>query len=424
MNSFVLKVFLVAAFASGFSCHAQIAAGKCKFLGNVIGNSVPPTFNTYWNQVTPENSGKWGVVEATRDVMNWSALDMAYNHAKNNRFPFKFHTLIWGNQQPLWIASLPAEEQLQEIEEWFSLAGARYPGADWPEDVPFFIDVVNEPINDPPNQDGDGGNYIQALLGPSGSGYDWIIKAFELARTYFPTAKLHINEYNVINNDTRTTEYIYIINQLKMRNLIDGIGIQCHRFEIESTPSSQLINNLNRLAETGLPIFITEFDAGNLGNTGTPDDNQQLEVYQRVFPVLWNHPAVHGITLWGYIQGQTWQSTAFLLRSDGTERPALTWLKGFVPTTQGGTFCLVTNIEEKLPRLSVYPNPSFNGTFTVITGGKDFYIRVTDVLGRLLLQKTIIANEPTTFILSEKPGLYLMEAGNGREQYCYRLIIR
>ena len=84
-------------------------------------------FAAYFNQVTPENAGKWGSVEATRNVMNWAQLDIAYNLAKSNGFPFRLHTLIWGAQQPAWIASLPVAEQREEIEEWFALVAARYP---------------------------------------------------------------------------------------------------------------------------------------------------------------------------------------------------------------------------------------------------------------------------------------------------------
>ena len=46
----------------------------------------------------------------------------------------------------------------------------------------------------------------------------------------------------------------------------------------------------------GLPIHITELDIP--GN----DDPVQLANYQRIFPVFWEHPAVAGITLWGYHQ--------------------------------------------------------------------------------------------------------------------------
>src|SRR6185503_15698866 len=111
-----------------------IATGKEKFLGDAYSSPQATSFTAYWNQVTPENGGKWGSVEGTRDVMNWNDLDAAYNVAKTNGFPFKFHTLIWGNQQPAWIETLAPTEQLAEINQWFDAVAARYPGLD-------FIDV-------------------------------------------------------------------------------------------------------------------------------------------------------------------------------------------------------------------------------------------------------------------------------------------
>ena len=76
----------------------QIAEGKEKYLGNIYSTSQLPDFLDYWNQVTPENAGKWGSVERTRDVMNWSELDAAYALAKDNGLPFRMHVLVWGNQ--------------------------------------------------------------------------------------------------------------------------------------------------------------------------------------------------------------------------------------------------------------------------------------------------------------------------------------
>ena len=45
---------------------AQLAAGKSKFLGNIVASSVPSNFSTYWNQVTPEsraNGDRWKAQE-------------------------------------------------------------------------------------------------------------------------------------------------------------------------------------------------------------------------------------------------------------------------------------------------------------------------------------------------------------------------
>lgn len=380
----------------------QMADEKCKFLGNVIAGSTPASFTTYWNQVTPENSGKWGSVEATRDVMNWGQLDIAYNAAKNNGFQFKQHTFVWGQQQPAWVAelmantSIPLEERYEEVrdevEEWIQLYCERYPQTD-------FIDVVNEPFHATPA-------YDLAL----GSGWNWVIWAFQKARVHCPNAKLILNDYNIINIDAATNDYLALINLLKAQNLIDGIGVQCHRFEIENVSTAILDNNLDKLAETDLPLYITEFDIGNLNNTSTgnsaTDDAQQLEIYQRVFPVLWAHPAVEGVTIWGYIQGQTWQSTAYLVRSDGSERPALAWLKNYMLTAPGGSFCLTTGIDETESFLDVYPNPASNGKITLKPKTPNTSVTIRDSFGRYIQTIADIENE---IQLELTRGVYIME---------------
>jgi len=298
---------------------SQLATGHVKFLGNVHSGGPPaPSFDTYWNQVSPENAGKWGSVEGSRDVYSWSGLDQAYNYALGRGIPYRHHCLVWGQQQPSWITSLDSASQAEEVEEWIRLVGERYPRID-------FVDVVNEPLpGHNPAQ------YRNALGGSGATGWDWVIWTFQKARQYLPHAKLTLNEFNILNDASNTTQLLVIVNLLKDRGLIDAIGIQGHRFELENTPVSTLQSNLDRLGATGVPIYLTEFDLGNIGNTGTPNDAQQLQLYQRIFPVLWEHPAVKGITLWGYIEGQIWQSTAFLVRSNGGERPALQWLRQYL----------------------------------------------------------------------------------------------
>jgi len=46
--------------------------------------------------------------------------------------------------------------------------------------------------------------------------------------------------------------------------------------------------------------------------------------------ILWKHSGVKGITLWGYNQGQTWVNGSHLVNSNGTERPALQWLRNYL----------------------------------------------------------------------------------------------
>ncbi len=288
-----------------------IADGKEKFLGNITSRGiVPSNFKEYWNQITPENAGKWGNVEKTRDQMSWGRLDTSYNYAKDNGMPFKEHTFIWGNQEPGWIGNLSADEQRAEVEEWIKAYGERYPETD-------YIDVVNEPLHRPPS-------FKDAIGGDGSTGWDWIIRSFEMARKYCPDAKLVINEYDMLNNPGGSDQYITIINILKERNLVDLIGVQSHYFTIQGgTPLDMIKGILDNLAATGLPVYSTELDIQG-------DDSTQLRDYMNIFPVIWQHPGVVGVTLWGWIEKNTWAGNTHLVRSDGTERPALTWLRAYV----------------------------------------------------------------------------------------------
>jgi GH35 family endo-1,4-beta-xylanase len=287
---------------------ASLASGS-KFLGNVIGSSAPSDYSKYWNQVTPENATKWGSVESTRNTMNWSNGDLIYNYAQTNKIPFKFHTLVWGSQEPGWIGSLSAADKKAEVTEWIQLAGQHYPKAD-------YVDVVNEPLHAKPS-------YKDAIGGDGTTGWDWVIWSFQQARAAFPNSKLLINDYGIISDPNAASQYLTIINLLKDRGLVDGIGIQCHYFNMDNVSVSTMNSVLNSLSATGLPIYVSELDM-------TGDDATQLSRYQTKFPVLWENPSVKGITLWGYIQGQTWQSDTYLVTSSGTERPAMQWLKQYL----------------------------------------------------------------------------------------------
>ncbi len=286
------------------------ATSNGKFVGNILPTTTTadPVFDAYWNQATPENSGKWASVEATRDVMNWAELDFMYAYTRERGIPFKQHTFVWGQQYPAWITTLTQAEQREEVEEWIAAFAERYPDTE-------FIDVVNEPLHAP-------APYKNALGGAGETGWDWVIWSFEKTRQYFPNAKLLLNDYNIISDNSATTQYLTLINLLKDRGLIDGIGEQAHFYEYTSITTLQ--NNLNRLAATGLPIYISELDINQA------DDTAQSNLYQALFPVFWTNPAVRGITFWGYKQGQIWREDGYLLRTDGSERPAMSWLENYI----------------------------------------------------------------------------------------------
>ncbi len=140
---------------------------------------------------------------------------------------------------------------------------------------------------------------------------------------------------------------------------------------------------------SGVPIYVTELDLkGKIVS-----EAGQLLSYQTSFPVYWNHPAVAGITLWGYVEGTTWAAGTGILNSNGTERSAMTWLKtymeglpdvGFPFSDNTGT----TGIEdfEGNHFFSVFPNPVVTGKVNIAanSGGKLTAIEIFNMKGMLV----------------------------------------
>ena len=274
------------------------------FVGNITTyGSVRSDFAQYWDQITPENEGKWASVEGTRDVYNWGGLDAAYHYAKEHNLLFKQHTFVWNGQRPGWIDSLSPSEQAAEIEEWIRDFCTRYPDVD-------MIDVVNEATP----------GHAPAEYAKRAFGNDWIIKSFQLARKYCPNATLVLNDYNVLS--WNTDAFIAMAKPVVDAGVVDAIGVQSHG--LEGWSNEALGANLNKVAALGLPIYVSEYDIAKT------NDQEQLQIMQRQFPMLYNHPAVKGITFWGYVYGKTWVEGSGLIHDNGSARPAMNWLMNYL----------------------------------------------------------------------------------------------
>jgi endo-1,4-beta-xylanase len=278
---------------------SSVAATTKKFIGNITtSGAVRSDFNRYWNQITPENESKWGSVEGTRDVYNWAPVDRIYAYARANNIPVKAHTFVWGAQSPSWINNLSATDTAAEIEEWIRDYCARYPDT-------AMIDVVNEAVT----------GHQPAAYAQKAFGNNWIQRVFQLARQYCPNSILILNDYNNIR--WQHNEFIALAKA--QGNYIDAVGLQAH--ELKGMTAAQVKTAIDNIwNQVGKPIYISEYDIAET------DDQVQLQNYQAHFPVFWDHPHVKGITLWGYIYGSTWVTGSGLIRTDGTNRPAMTWL--------------------------------------------------------------------------------------------------
>ena len=338
---------------------------KGKYVANIIPNSSVSTvradYMTYWNGVTAENGCKWGSIESTRDSYNWTAADAAYNYAKTNNLIFRYHAIAWGSQYPTWLEALSTDTAAfrAEIIEYMDAIAARYPNA-----IDQF-DVLNEQIG----THATGTPFFRDGLGGTGTtGYDWQIWLFTQARKKFPNAKLILNDYGLENDANAINIQLQLVKVLRDRGLIDGFGTQAHCFNVDqlsSTPST-LTTRLDLMANSGVPIYVTELD---LNGGTTVSEATQLTSYTNLFPMYWNHPAVAGITLWGYVEGSTWKTGTGLLNSDGTERTCMAWLKTYMTgrTDVGYPYCPAAVCATPAPTVTSTITYCQNATATALT---------------------------------------------------------
>lgn len=305
--------------------YAQLSQNPDKFLGNITtGNSQMdvsgvPKYYTLWNQVTPENASKWQSVEGTRGSYSWWGADNAYNYAKDHKFPFKFHTLVWGSQYPNWFtSSLSVQDRYNAIVKWMDAVKSHYPDLT-------MIDVVNEAVG----MHQQGNPLMKESLGGGGrTGYDWLIKAFELAHERWPNAILIYNDFNTFQWDTDA--YIDLVRTLRDAGApIDAYGCQSH--DVDNISYDNLKNSMTRIQNAvKLPMYITELDI-NIEN-----DTLQRTQFQNIFPLMWEADYCAGVTLWGYIYGSTWVDHSGLYKNN-SERLAMTWLKQYMATEKAKT---------------------------------------------------------------------------------------
>ena len=367
-----------------------------KFLGNIttrysMDAGISEKYYQLWNQVTPENESKWGSVEGSRGNFSWGGADNAFDYAKREGFTYKFHALVWGSQYPSWFnESMSVDARYKAIVNWFDKVKAHYPT------LPM-IDVVNEAVG----MHQQGNPLMKESLGGGGkTGYDWLIKAFELAHERWPDAILIYNDYNSIRWDVDA--YLTLVKTLRDAGApIDAYGNQSH--DVTDISATELKNVLTRQQnELKMPMYITELDIDQ------GDDAKQKAQFQSIFPIMWEAEYCAGVTLWGYIHGATWVDNSGLIKN-GQDRPAMTWLREYMASDKA------KNAKSPYPGMkkeaSVYIKPQNLSP----TKGEEFTITVNSHLATKKIDHVDLyvkgklygtVKEPTSVNSKTKDGAY------------------
>jgi len=264
-----------------------------------------------FSAVTPGNAMKWGSVEPTQGVFDWSDADALVSFAEQHGQLVRGHTLLWHNQLPDWLTTGVANGTISTSQLWdlleqhiFTEVG-RYRGRIWQWDVAneFFTDSDPSMIN--PDD-----FWISSL----GTGV--IPQAFRWAHQADPHALLFYNDYNIAGEDGTNAKsdaaFGWLRQMLEQGVPIDGVGDQGHLDTQYGFPV-QMQQDFERYAAIGLRIAITEADVRTFVDSPTtqvPTDALALFAQPYEFDQMMQAclavPGCISFTVWGFGDADSW----------------------------------------------------------------------------------------------------------------------
>lgn len=273
-----------------------------RFIGTAVNDALlgDATYDdilaTEFNSVTAENVMKWEATEPSQGQFDFTAGDRLVERAQANDQKVYGHTLVWHSQAPGWARNLQGEQLREAMLNHVTEVVSHYRGQveRW--------DVVNEVL-------GDNGGFRDSFLYQQ-LGEEFIADAFRAAAEADPDATLFINDYSTTGINAKSDTLYQLVQDLQADGVpIDGVGFQGH--EIVGQLPGDIQQNLQRFADLGLEVVITELDI----RTDTPATEQALEQqaedYATVTRACLAVDACSGITVWGISDKDSWVPETF-----------------------------------------------------------------------------------------------------------------
>jgi endo-1,4-beta-xylanase len=292
----IAAVGLGPASAAPLADSASIEVGVAVNTG-LLGNATyADILRDEFDVLVAENVWKWDATEPSQGNFTFSSGDQFYDFALANQKTIYGHTLVWHSQLPSWVSQInDGPELLSAMDNHITTLMERYPAT-------AYWDVANEII------EGDGqwrnSVFFQVL------GEDYVRQALQMARAADPDAKLCLNDYSIDGINTKSTAYYNLIQDLQSEGIpIDCMGFQAHLI-VGQVPST-MQQNLQRFADLGVEVRITELDIRMNVPSSAADRAQQEQDYAQVADICEAVNGCGGITLWGVSDADSWIPDVF-----------------------------------------------------------------------------------------------------------------
>ncbi|XP_046370598.2 endo-1,4-beta-xylanase 3-like [Haliotis rufescens] len=209
------------------------------------------------------------------------ALNLLHQHG----ISIRGHNIFWGNARrtPAWVQGLSPDQVKQAVDERIQYIVKDTKGKlqHW--------DVNNELLS---------GHWLEEHTGDR----FFTHKIFAKLHQADPSVKLFLNDAHVVARGTLTTAYVDQAKEFKSANVgLYGLGVESH-FTAYKAPDPTLIKRrLDMLATTGLHLWVTEMDVV------ASDENTRADWYDTALRIMFSHPDVEGIILWGFWDEYHWR---------------------------------------------------------------------------------------------------------------------
>lgn len=254
----------------------------------------------------------WGAYEPQPGQTGAAAQERIARWCQEHGIATKGHPLVWHEVYPNWGPTDP-EEARARLRDRVTDIVRRFRGLvdRW--------DVVNEATVSGRFENGVG-RWVKRDGAASVVG-----EALEWARAANPEATLLYNDFNVGPDFERLVEALVAAGKP-----LDAIGIQSHMHGGE-WPLERAWQVCETYARFGKPLHFTELTVLS-GEHGwqkpapwpsTPEgEARQADYVEKLYTLLFSHPAVAAITWWDFMDGGWQGAPAGLVRADLTPKPA------------------------------------------------------------------------------------------------------
>ena len=275
-----------------------------------------------FNILTPENMMKFSFIHPSQDEYDFTEADAIVDFAEENGMEVRGHCLVWHKQLPSWLTegNWSRDELIDILRDHIYTVVGHYKGR-----VKYW-DVVNEAATG-------SGDFVESIwyniIGP-----EYIEMAFRWAHDADPDALLFYNDFYAEGLNKKSDAIYNGIKFLKKyRNVpIHGIGLQMHA-NLECHPvieemTAEVTTNMQRLADLGREIHITEMDVCIAGEVTQEKLDQQADIYRGIIDTCLSIDACKSIVMWGftdlysYFNDNPGRGAAFIFDKSYQAKPA------------------------------------------------------------------------------------------------------